>query len=86
MGFRGGGKTISCWLRKYGKNHLCPKVVFVEKPNEQSELRQMKQRIKQLEEFLGKTLKEVIKTLREEIARLKKDSSNSSKPPSSIRP
>jgi len=27
----------------------------VEKPNEQSELRQMKQRIRQLEEALGKT-------------------------------
>lgn len=50
-----GGKTIPSWLRKYGKNHLCPKVVRVEKPNEQSELRQMKQRIRQLEEALGKT-------------------------------
>ncbi len=53
----------------------------MEKPNEQSELCQMKQRIKQLEGALGKTLKEAIKTLREEIDRLKKDSSNSSKPP-----
>ncbi len=26
-----GGKTISCWLCKYGKNHLCSKVVCVRK-------------------------------------------------------
>jgi transposase len=50
-----GWMTVIYWLRKYGKNHLCPKVVRVEKPNEQSELRQMKQRIRQLEEALGKT-------------------------------
>ncbi len=50
-----GGKTLYCWLRKYGKNHLCPKVVRVEKPEEASENRQLKQRIKQLEEALGKT-------------------------------
>ena len=50
-----GWMTVIYWLRKYGKNHLCPKVVRVEKPNEQSELRQMKQRVRQLEEALGKT-------------------------------
>ena len=29
-----GGSTITYWLRKYGRNHLCAKVVRVEKPDE----------------------------------------------------
>lgn len=28
-----GDMTIGRWLRQYGKNHLCPKVVRVEKPD-----------------------------------------------------
>jgi transposase len=50
-----GAETIKNWLRRYGKNHLCPKVVRVEKPNEVSQIQQLKQRIRQLEEALGKT-------------------------------
>jgi len=40
---RGGG-TISCWMRKYGKRHLMRKAVRVEKPEEVSELEQLRRR------------------------------------------
>lgn len=47
--------TISTWLKKYGKNHLCAKVVRVEKPNEKNQTKELKAKIKQLEIALGKT-------------------------------
>jgi transposase len=50
-----GSETISKWLKKYGKNHLCPKVVRVEKPNEKNQIKELKNRIKELEIALGKT-------------------------------
>jgi transposase len=50
-----GADTIQRWLRKYGRNELCPKVVRVEKPNEQDQVRQLKKQIKQLKEALGQT-------------------------------
>ena len=50
-----GSETISKWLKKYGKNHLCPKVIRVEKPNEKNQIKELKNRIKELEFALGKT-------------------------------
>lgn len=50
-----GAITIQKWLRRYGRNHLCAKVVRVEKPNEQDQIRQLKRQIKQLKEALGQT-------------------------------
>ena len=50
-----GSQTISNWLKKYGKNHLCPKVIRVEKPNEKNQIKELKNRIKELEFALGKT-------------------------------
>jgi transposase-like protein len=50
-----GATTIPSWLRKYGKNHLCRKVVRVEMPNEQDEIRRLKKEIKQLKQALGQT-------------------------------
>ena len=47
--------SVGRWLRKYGKNHLCARVIKVEKPDEQDELRRLKKRIKQLEQALGRT-------------------------------
>ena len=35
----GGKATIQKWLRKYGKNHLLPKVVIVQKPEERDQIR-----------------------------------------------
>lgn len=44
-----GATTVKSWLFKYGKNHLIPKVVRVEKPNEKrciEELRKENERLK----------------------------------------
>lgn len=50
-----GACTVGNWLRKYGKHHLCARVVKVEKPDEKDQIRQLKKQIKQLEQALGKT-------------------------------
>ncbi len=50
-----GSTTIRRWLLAYGKNHLIPKVVRVEKPNEQSELPGLKAQVLELEQALGRT-------------------------------
>jgi transposase-like protein len=55
-----GGSTITCWLRKYGRNHLCAKVVRVEKPDEQNQIRELKKQVRQLKEALGQTQAEKI--------------------------
>ncbi len=51
----GGRETIQAWLRKYGKNHLLPKVVIVQKPNERDQIRQLKQQVAELQRALGQT-------------------------------
>lgn len=50
-----GSSTIRNWLLKYGRNHLCAKVVHVEKPNEKKQILELKKQIKQLKEALGQT-------------------------------
>jgi transposase-like protein len=50
-----GASTVRNWLVKYGRNHLCAKVVRVEKPNEKDQILQLKKQIKQLKEALGQT-------------------------------
>jgi len=49
-----GGSTIRLWLRKYGRNHLCPKIVRVEMPDEKEQIKQLKKQIKQLQQMLGR--------------------------------
>ncbi len=51
----GGSATIQGWLRKYGKNHLIPKVVIVQKPDEKNQIRELKQQVAKLERALGQT-------------------------------
>jgi transposase-like protein len=51
----GGSSTISRWLRRFGKAHLQPKVVHVQKPNEAEQLGQLRRRIAELERALGQT-------------------------------
>ena len=51
----GGMRTIQGWLRKYGKNHLLPKVVIVQKPNEKDRIRELKQQVAELQRALGQT-------------------------------
>lgn len=50
-----GSTTIQNWLKKYGRNHLRPKVVRVEKPNEKDKILELKKQVKQLKEALGQT-------------------------------
>ena len=50
-----GNGTVQRWLRQYGKNHLVPKVIRVQKPNEKDQIRQLKQQIAQLQQALGQT-------------------------------
>lgn len=51
----GGSMTIQKWVRRLGRNHLMAKVVRVEAPDEADRIRQLKQRIEQLERALGQT-------------------------------
>jgi len=51
----GGRMTVQKWLRKYGKNHLLPKVVIVQKPDERDQIRQLKQQVATLQRALGQT-------------------------------
>lgn len=58
----GGAETIRKWLVKYGRNHLIPKVVRVEKPDEPDRIRQLKRQITQLQQALGQTQLEKVLT------------------------
>lgn len=49
-----GSATIQGWLDRYGRNHLCPRVVRVEMPDEKDQIRQLKKQVKQLQQVLGK--------------------------------
>lgn len=51
----GGSLTIQKWLRKYGKNHLLPKVVIVQKPDEKNMIRELKRQVAELQHALGQT-------------------------------
>jgi transposase-like protein len=55
-----GDYTIQNWLRQYGRNHLCPKVIRVEKPDEKNQVRELKKQIRQLKEALGQTQAEKV--------------------------
>ena len=55
-----GDYTVQRWLQKYGRNHLCAKVVRVEKPDEVNRIRELKKQVRQLKEALGQTQAEKI--------------------------
>jgi transposase-like protein len=50
-----GNETIQRWLIKYGRGHLLPRRVRIEMPDEQSEIRKYKKRIRELEKALADT-------------------------------
>mgnify|MGYP001207741879 CR=1 FL=1 len=47
-----GSNTISKWLVKYGREHLLPRRVRIEMPEEVDQIRKLKKRIKDLERAL----------------------------------
>jgi len=87
-----GADTIQNWLGKYGRNHLCSKIVRVEMPDEKNQIRELKKQIRQLKEALGHTqaenvinqafLKIACEKLGEEVEEFKKkaDTQQSEKP------
>jgi transposase-like protein len=50
-----GGATIQYWLRKYGRNHLINKVIEVKTPKDLDEVKELKQRVRELERALAQT-------------------------------
>jgi transposase len=64
-----GSHTIRGWLAKLGKNHLMPKVVRVEKPDEARQVSELRKQVRQLQQALGQTqLKSVLSESLLEIA------------------
>lgn len=55
-----GHHTVQSWLRKYGKNHLVPKVVRVQKPDEKDQIRELKKQVAELQRALGQTQAESV--------------------------
>lgn len=51
-GVKGQG-TVASWLRRYGKSQLLRKVVWVMKPDEQSEVKELRKRVRDLERALA---------------------------------
>ena len=49
-----GNGTIERWIRKFGKNHLLPKVVIVQTPNEKREIERLRKDVAKLEQALGR--------------------------------
>ena len=49
----GGMCTIQRWLRRYGRNHLMPKQVRVQKPDEADQIRLLREQVQQLQQALG---------------------------------
>jgi len=48
-----GATTVKGWVIKFGKERLLPRVVRMETPNEQNELKRLRQRVRQLEGLLA---------------------------------
>ena len=48
-----GATTLANWVRRYGKNHLLGKVVWVMKADEQAEVKTLRQRVRALEQALA---------------------------------
>jgi len=50
-----GTMTVRRWLWKYGKNHLLPRIIRVEKPNERDRLKELKKENDRLKRTLADT-------------------------------
>ena len=48
-----GGSTVNRWLKRYGRNHLLPRIVRVETPEDQNRLKELKQENDRLKKALA---------------------------------
>lgn len=48
-----GAATVQRWLKKFGKHQYLGKVIRVEKPEERSEIEELRQRVRQLEKIVA---------------------------------
>ena len=53
-GIRGAG-TVGKWIKKYDRDKLRNRIIRVETPNDQDQLKAMKKRIRELEKALAST-------------------------------
>jgi transposase len=49
----GGNTTISRWIKNLGRNHLLSKIVRIEMKDENDKLKELKERVRQLEKLLA---------------------------------
>ena len=49
----GGGATISRWIKNLGKSHLLSKIVRIEMKDEKDKVKELKERVRQLEKLLA---------------------------------
>lgn len=49
----GGNATISKWIKSLGKNHLLSKIVRIEMKDEKDRLKELNERVRQLEKLLA---------------------------------
>ena len=49
----GGSTTVMKWIRRYGKNHLLPKVIIVQTPDEKREIERLRKELTQAKAALG---------------------------------
>lgn len=49
----GGNATISKWIKSLGKNHLLSKIVRIEMKDEKDKLKELNERVRQLEKLLA---------------------------------
>ena len=55
-----GAMTVRRWLRKYGKNHLLPRIVRVETPDERDALKDLKKEVADLKRALADSHMEAV--------------------------
>jgi transposase-like protein len=48
-----GAVTVRTWARRYGKDHLLGKVIVVMKADEQTEVKELRKRVRELEKALA---------------------------------
>jgi transposase-like protein len=49
----GGGATISRWIKNLGRSHLLSKIVRIEMKDEKDKVKELKERVRQLEKLLA---------------------------------